>query len=234
MGSWRRDEKPQHDVTVNCFYIGKYQITQAQWEAVMGNNPSHFKGVSALPVECVSWNDAKQFCKKLSKITSKAYRLPSEAEWEYACRAGTTGDYGGDLDAMAWYGNNSGLKDIDANALWRELRQNVSEYIKRLKENGNKTRSVGGKRPNTFGLHDMHGNVWEWCEDVWHDNYSGAPADGSVWSSGGDPSFRVVRGGSWLINGGSCRSAYRGRSEPGFHDIDLGVRVVVSAATLTP
>ena len=203
-GNGHDDERPQHDVTVPGFYIGKYQITQAQWEAVMGKNPSHFKGDPALPVESVSWNDAKKFCEKLAQMTGKAYRLPSEAEWEYACRAGTTGDHAGDLGAMAWYSNNS----------------------------GGKTHPVGQKQPNAFGLYDMHGNVWEWCEDVWHDNYKDAPIDGSAWLGGGNSSLRVVRGGSWSTDEGCCRSACRW-FEPGVHDDHLGVRVVVSARTLT-
>jgi formylglycine-generating enzyme required for sulfatase activity len=197
-------ESPQHDVTVPGFYIGKYQITQAQWEAVMGKNPSHFKGDPTLPVEKVSWNDGKQFCEKIAQITGKAYRLPSEAEWEYACRAGTTGDYAGDLDAMAWDGKNS-----------------------------NKTHPVGQKQPNAFGLYEMYGNVLEWCEDVWHDSYKDAPTDGSAWLSGGDSSYRVVRGCSWGDDEDNCRSAFRDRLEPGLFDNFLGVRVVVSARTLT-
>ena len=200
-GFFRGNEKPPRDVTVQAFYIGKYQITQAQWEAVMGENPSLFRGDPTLPVENVSWNDAKEFCRKLSQMTGKAYRLPSEAEWEYACRAGTTGDYAGDLDAMAWYSNNS----------------------------GDKTHPVGQKQPNALGLYDMHGNVWERCEDIWHDNYDDAPTDGSAWLSGRDSSRRVVRGGSWISLGGDCRSAYRYYTLPDARDTDIGFRVVVGA-----
>ncbi len=205
-GKGSDDERPQHDVTMPGFYIGKFQITQAQWEAVMGKNPSSFKGDPALPVENVSWNDAKQFCEKLAQMTGKAYRLPSEAEWEYACRAGTTGDHAGDLDAMAWYYKNS----------------------------ESKTHPVGQKQPNAFGLCDMHGNVWEWCEDVWHSDYKGAPTDGSAWLSGGNSRRRVVRGGSWDYDDFNCRSARRDSLVPGYHYYILGVRVVVSARTLTP
>ena len=192
-------ERPQHDVTVSGFYIGKFQITQAQWEAVMGKNPSHFKGDPALPVESVSWNEAKQFCEKLAQMTGKAYRLPSEAEWEYACRAGTTGDYAGDLDAMAWYSENS----------------------------GGKTHPVGQKQPNAFGLYDMHGNVWEWCEDDWHDSYAGAPTDGRVWvHTPSRGSYRVDRGGSWYDIAVLCRSAYRLRYAPGDRIDNLGFRLL--------
>ena len=114
------------------------------------------------------WNDVQEFSKKLQQITRKAYRLPSEAEWEYACRAGTKGDYAGDLEKMAWYYDNS----------------------------GGQTHPVGQKEPNAFGLYDMYGNVWEWCEDVWHDNYKDAPVDGTAWTDGGNQNVRVVRGGS--------------------------------------
>jgi formylglycine-generating enzyme required for sulfatase activity len=201
-GKGNDGERPQHDVTVPDFYIGKYPITQAQWKATMGKNSSHFKGDPTLPVEIVLWNDAKKFCEMISQITGKAYRLPSEAEWEYACRAGTTGDYAGDLDAMAWYSNNS----------------------------GGKTHPVGRKQPNAFGLYDMHGNVWEWCEDVWHANYDGAPVDGSPWLSGGS-SYRMLRGGSWGVNSVYCRSAHRYNNAPGNSNNNLGFRIVVGLQT---
>jgi formylglycine-generating enzyme required for sulfatase activity len=174
-------ERPEHVVGMGYFYIGKYPITQAQWEAVMGGNPSRFRGNRNLPVENVSWSDAKKFCEKVSRMTGREYRLPSEAEWEYACRAGTTGDHAGKLDEMAWYGKNS----------------------------GEKTHPVGKKLPNAYGLYDMHGNVWEWCEDIWHGDYKAAPIDGA-WLSGGDSSLRIQRGGCWADSETSCRSANRG------------------------
>src|SRR5262245_16640321 len=205
-GAGRDSERPQFDVTVPDFYLGKFLITQAQWQAVTGKNPSRFNDDPALPVENISWNDAKVFCEKLAQVTGKAYRLPSESEWEYACRAGTTGDHAGDPDELAWHWKNS----------------------------DNKTHPIGQKQPNAFGLYDMHGNVWEWCRDVWHGNYNGAPTDGSAWLSGGDRNFRVVRGGSWYSNEFNCRSASRDRFDPRTLNNNLGVRVVVSAGTLTP
>jgi formylglycine-generating enzyme required for sulfatase activity len=159
-----------------------------------------------LPVENISWSDAKEFCEKLSQMTDKAYRLPSEAEWEYGCRAGTTGDRAGNLDAIAWYNNNS----------------------------DGKTHPVGQKQPNAFGLYDMRGNVWEWCDDFWHSDYNGAPTDGSAWLRGGDSRYRVVRGGSWGDIEGFCRSAYRSRDVTRGRSFYLGVRVVVSTRALTP
>jgi formylglycine-generating enzyme required for sulfatase activity len=195
------NERPVHQVRISRdFEMGKYQVTQAQWEAVMGNNPSNFKGADR-PVETVSWDDAQEFIKKLNeKDSSYDYRLPTEAEWEYAARAGSTGDYAGDLDAMAWYGDNS----------------------------GSKTHPVGQKQPNAWGLYDMHGNVWEWVQDEWHSDYKGAPTDGSAWedSSGSD---RVSRGGSWGITGQYCRSAIRDGPPPDDRHRFLGFRLVRTA-----
>jgi formylglycine-generating enzyme required for sulfatase activity len=196
-------EKPPHQVKVNSFAIGKYPITQAQYQAVMGNNPSHFKNNPQNPVENVSWNDAQAFCEKLSQITGKTYRLPTEAEWEYACRAGTTtryyfGDNDNQLGNYAWYDGNS----------------------------GGKTHPVGQKKPNGWGLYDMSGNVWEWCEDNWHNSYAGAPDDGSAWLDN-DNDYPIVRGGSWGLNPYNCRSAIRNyiiRRDPRFYV--FGFRVV--------
>jgi formylglycine-generating enzyme required for sulfatase activity len=203
------DEKPQHQVKVNSFAIGKYPITQAQYQAVMGNNPSYLKNNPQNPVEGVSWNDAQAFCQKLSQITGKTYRLPTEAEWEYACRAGTTtryyfGDNDNQLGDYAWYEGNSNRT----------------------------THPVGQKKPNGWGLYDMSGNVWEWCEDDWHNSYAGAPNDGSAWldNDNRSQSLKCLRGGSWFVIPDLCRSAYRsshGRRDDIYND--NGFRVVCGA-----
>ncbi|GCL59772.1 SUMF1/EgtB/PvdO family nonheme iron enzyme [Microcystis aeruginosa] len=198
------DEKPQHQVKVNSFAIGKYPVTQAQYQAVMGTNPSLFQNNPQNPVENVSWNDAQAFCRKLSQITGKTYRLPTEAEWEYACRGGTTtrfyfGDDANQLGDYAWYDGNSQAK----------------------------THPVGQKKPNAWGLYDMSGNVWEWCEDDWHYNYIGAPKDGSAWTINNDnrSHIKCLRGGSWFNLPILCRSAYRNWRNPGVDYGNHGFRV---------
>jgi formylglycine-generating enzyme required for sulfatase activity len=206
-------EKPQHQVKVNSFAIGKYPVTQAQYEAVMGTNPSYFKNNPQNPVESVSWEDAQAFCQKLSQITGKTYRLPTEAEWEYACRAGTTtrfyfGDDASKLGDYGWYGNNSGKQVIDTARIWQEVGTDVNKYVKRLIANSNQTHPVGQKKPNAWGLYDMSGNVWEWCEDNWRYSYKNAPSDGSAWLTNGNN--HILRGGSLLSLPWACRSAYRG------------------------
>jgi formylglycine-generating enzyme required for sulfatase activity len=198
------DEKPVRKVKItSAFYLGTYPVTQREWKAVMGgDNPSEFKS-DDLPVETVSWNDVQEFIKKLNeKEGTDKYRLPSEAEWEYACRAGTTtrysfGDDGSKLGDYAWYSDNS----------------------------GGETHPVGQKKPNPYGLHDMHGNVWEWVQDTWHESYDGAPTDGSAWESG-DSAHRVIRGGSWRYRARYCRSAYRDHDDPLNRDFDLGFRLL--------
>ncbi|WP_445252075.1 MULTISPECIES: SUMF1/EgtB/PvdO family nonheme iron enzyme [unclassified Microcoleus] len=173
-------EQPVHQVTVQPFYLGKYPITQAQWETVMGNNPSNFKGAKR-PVENVNWDQAVEFCQKLSEKTGKTYRLPAEAEWEYACRAGTTTPF--------YFGDTitPDLVNYDGNHPYGGAPKGLYRQ---------QTTDVGSFPPNSFGLYDMHGNVWEWCSDKWHDNYNGAPTDGSSWETGTDNN-RVLRGGSW-------------------------------------
>lgn len=206
-GEGENNEKPQHKVTVQAFYMGKYPITQAQYKKVMATNPSNFQG-NERPVETVSWNDAEEFCQILSKQMGKEYRLPSEAEWEYACRAGTKSAFyfGSELTPT--------LAKCKTNALiaWATLFSG-------------ETCNVGQFHPNTFGLYDMHGNVWEWCKDDWHKNYNGAPSDGVAWISR-DISEKVIRSGSWITYADECRSAYRTEQDRGYRDSDLGFRVV--------
>ncbi|MBP1908393.1 formylglycine-generating enzyme family protein [Methanolobus bombayensis] len=175
---------PIHEVTISKpFYLGKYPVTQREWVLIMGSNPSFFKGHDNHPVEQVSWDDAQEFVSKLnSKEGTHKYRLPSEAEWEYACRAGTTskyyfGDDESDLNDYGWY-------------------------------SGKTTHPVGQKKPNPWGLYDMNGNVWEWCEDKWHSNFEDAPADGSAWEYS-PSSLRVDRGGCWSSLSRFCCSALR-------------------------
>jgi formylglycine-generating enzyme required for sulfatase activity len=229
MGSDKEKEKqPIHEVHLPSFYLGRFQVTQKQWQAVISEDRSYFKG-DDLPVESVSWPDAQAFCEKLRAMTGKAYRLPSEAEWEYACRAGTTGDFAGNLDEMGWYANNSGHAVIDALAI---LKEDSGRFWEQIEKNRNQTHPVGRKNPNTFGLYDMHANVWEWCEDVWHENYDSAPNDGSAWTIGENQGLRVVRGGAWCSVDIGCRSAHRYAYDPFTRDNYIGFRVVVSASSL--
>ncbi|MDO8370021.1 MAG: SUMF1/EgtB/PvdO family nonheme iron enzyme [Candidatus Nitrotoga sp.] len=199
MGSNIHDsQKPIHSVNVNAFALGKTEVTQGQWRAMMGNNPSGFSSCGDdCPVEQVSWDDAQAYVKWLSNKTGKQYRLPSEAEWEYACRSGGQQEYCGsdNVDSVAWYDGNSGKS----------------------------THPVSRKQPNAFGLYDMSGNVWEWVEDSWHDNYNGAPTNGSVWQ--GDGAQRVLRGGSGDNVPRRARAAGRGRVGPAIRSSGFGFRV---------
>ncbi|NQE33243.1 formylglycine-generating enzyme family protein [Microcoleus asticus] len=209
-------ESPQHQVKVSAFFAGKYPITQAQWQAVMGkgNNPSSFKGEKR-PVENVSWNLAVKFCGKLSQKTGKPYRLLSEAEWEYACRASTTTPFhfGETITAnLVNYHANSPYANAPK-GLYRRERTDVGSFP-----------------PNAFGLYEIHGNVWEWCSDRWHTNYNGSPTDGSSWASG--TSYpRVQRGGSWLNNAVDCRSAHRHWDCAGSGDSSIGFRVAIASVS---
>jgi len=202
----------QHEVTISKpFYMGKYEVTQQQWDAVMAQlgikNPSKFKdGPDApkRPVEHANWDEACAFCEKLSQTTKRQVRLPTEAEWEYACRAGTTtrfsfGDSDVFLGAYAWSSLNA----------------------------GGTTHPVGGKKPNPWGLYDIHGNVYEWCADDFHDSYQNAPADGRAWVDQPRPGNRVLRGGSWDGNPRQCRWAYRARYSPADRRRNIGLRCAV-------
>ena len=205
-GTFTMGDEYAHKVTLTqSFHLGQHEVTQEQYEKVMGATPSEFKGPQK-PVEQVSWDDAVEFCRKLSELpgeksTGYVYRLPTEAEWEYACRAGTTteysfGDSKSELGDYAWYDKNSGKT----------------------------THPVGGKKPNAWGLYDMHGNVFEWCHDWYGDYPSGSVTDPTGAASG---SHRVARGGSWSLYSDHCRSANRSRSTPDSRH--LGFRVLRSS-----
>jgi formylglycine-generating enzyme required for sulfatase activity len=196
--------KVTHKVTLTKpFYLGKYEVTQEQWEKVMGNNPSQFKGAKN-PVERVSWNDCQSFVAKLQeKVSGQTFRLPTEAEWEYSCRAGATGDYcygddRGSLAEYAWYDGNA----------------------------NNTTHPVGEKKPNAWGLYDMHGNVWEWCAD-WYGEYSATAVDDPQGTSSG--AGRACRGGDWFHYAGLCRTTDRYNSDPTSSNNIIGFRVARSS-----
>jgi formylglycine-generating enzyme required for sulfatase activity/tRNA A-37 threonylcarbamoyl transferase component Bud32 len=217
MGSERGDgdEKPVHEVGITLpFYLGKTEVTQGQWKVVMGSDPSHFKGANR-PVEQVSWEDARSFCARLTELERKdgkiekgwEYRLPTEAEWEYACRAGTTTEYSfgasdRDLSDYGWFKLNSGAQ----------------------------THEVGQKKANPWGFHDMHGNVWEWCLDVYDKGYYGGSPLTDPLNSGCGP-YRVGRGGSWFGVSRGCRSADRGRGVPAVQGDGLGFRVALAPSS---
>ena len=209
-----QDEGPQHKVSVPAFFMGRFVVTQAQYQAVIGSNPSNFQGYKR-PVETVSWHDANKFCQKLKEKTGRNYRLPSEAEWEYACRAGTTTPFhfGATL--------TSNLANYIGTSIYQS--EPKGEYRQQTTE-------VGSFPPNAFGLYDMHGNVWEWCLDRWHDNYNSAPSDGSAWLSDNDNDSRLLRGGSWITVPRVCRSAFRLRSDPAQRYNRFGLRVLCSSA----
>ena len=191
-------EKPAHSVTLSGYYIGKYEVTQAQWRAIMGNNPSYFKGDN-LPVEQVSWNDCQAFIRKLNELTGKKFSLPTEAQWEYAARGGKSGGtkYSGsdNIGNVAWYEDNS----------------------------GDRTHPVGMKKPNSLGIYDMSGNVWEWCQD-WYGDYSSYSQTNPTGPDSGW-SYRVYRGGCWFSLARVCRVSIRSGYAPGSRYSDLGFRL---------
>jgi formylglycine-generating enzyme required for sulfatase activity/tRNA A-37 threonylcarbamoyl transferase component Bud32 len=209
------DEGPQHQVTVPVFFMAKYELTQAQYQAIMGSNPSAFKGNNR-PVERVSWNDAVTFCERLSQKTQKYYRLPSEAEWEYACRARTTTPF--------YFGESITPELVNYNGNYTYASAPKGQYRQQ-------TTDVGSFPPNAFGLYDMHGNVWEWCSDDYINNYNATPKDGSALT--GRSSTKVLRGGSWNYIPGNCRSAYRDSLNLDDDSSNIGFRVVCSGAART-
>lgn len=205
-------EQPIHAVSFRAnFWMGTTPVTQRQWESVMGDNPSKYKdrpNSENLPVDNVSWEECQLFLNKLNEYECArgacgSYRLPSESEWEYVCRAGSDtrwsfGDDEDDLPSHCWFSENS----------------------------DDHPQQVGRKLPNPWGFHDMHGNVWEWCQDTWHDNYKAAPSDGKPWEQEGDDSKRILRGGSWYNFASGCRSAYRLGFTHGHEYGSIGLRLV--------
>ena len=198
------DEIPVREVSLSDFYIGKFLVTQKEWQEVMGDNPSHFKG-DDLPVERVSWKEIRYFLEELNAKTGKTYRLPTEAEWEYAARGGASSrgyKYAGSnsLDEVAWYDGNSSAS----------------------------THPVGQKKANELGLYDMSGNVWEWCADDSHDNYYNAPSTSRAWIDSPRASDRVYRGGSWFSSALLCRVSTRNGNTHLCRDGNLGFRLAMS------
>lgn len=212
----RENETPQHEVNVSTFYLGKFPVTQAQWFALMNNLPQiseEFNGDN-LPIVNVYLEKALEFCHKLSNLTNRKFRLPSEAEWEYACRAGTNTPFAFGKTITTDLANFDGTQpflDISKG----EFRNNLTP-VRHF------------KFANNLGLFDMHGNVWEWCADIWHENYKNAPNDGSAWLSGGDQSYCVQRGGSWRDRASNCRSAFRVGDIAHNSDHIVGLRVCLS------
>ena len=233
-------ERPQHRVKLESFLLGRYPVTQAQWRVVaswsqserkLNPDPSRFKGDNR-PVERVSWEEAVEFCQRLSAKTGTSYRLPSEAEWEYACRAvirNQSSVTSEELSVEEWnekynqpfhYGEIITTEVANYNGNGRYNNSPVGEYRQ-------ETTEVGSLPANPWGLSDMHGNVWEWCSDDWHGDYEGAPEDGRAWLEKGKTNARkVVRGGSWRSYPAFCRSASRDNLTRGVDDLFIGFRVV--------
>ena len=210
-------EKPAHSVTLSSYSIGETEVTQELWEAVMGSNPSYFKG-SNLPVENVSWYDCQTFVQKLNEMTGRRFRLPTEAEWEYAARGGSKCrgyKYSGSnqADDVAWYWENSGDRPLSGN--W-----DSDSVIK----NNCRTHDVKTKRANELGLYDMSGNVWEWCQD-WYGSYSSGSQTNPTGPASG--SYRVDRGGSWRYDARHCRSSYRDSFTPSYRLDYVGLRLAL-------
>lgn len=204
MGDDAPGRGPVREVQVAEFYMGTHEVTQAQWQAVMGINPSQFKDPRR-PVENVTWLETQSFLEQLNRMEgTNKYRLPSEAEWEYAARAGS--------DTAYFFGDDAGQLRRYA---WFNAASNIG------------SRGVGERQPNPWGLYDIYGNVWEWVQDCWHEDYNDAPGNSKVWG-GGDCAYRVVRGGGWANQADYLGSAVRGSYEVQFEDVSNGLRVVLN------
>lgn len=223
------DERPQHEVIVSSFLMGRYPVTQTQWRIVanwpkdkckLNSDPSHFKGDNR-PVENVIWEEAIEFCQRLSVKTGRTYHLPSEAQWEYACRAGTKAPFHFGETLSDELANYRAQDEKIGDTLYKGTygKGIVGKYRR-------ETTEVGIFPPNNFGLHDMHGNVWEWCQDDWHDSYRGAPVNGSAWiEENATDTDKLLRGGSWLVYPKNCRSTNRYGDLRDYRLKDIGVRV---------
>ncbi len=238
-------EYPQHEVTVKPFYLGKYPVTQAQWSEIaalpkinqdLNPDPANFKGSVGKasqnenrPVENINWWEAVEFCDRLSKKAGRTYRLPTEAEWEYACRAGTTTPFHFGETITTDLANYQGT---DWEYQGKTYPGNYGKGPKGIYRE--QTTPVGQFPANAFGLHDMHGNVWEWCLDHWHETYQGAPQDGSAWLTDNNEAARLLRGGSWNLSPRFCRSAHRLDLSRVNRDDDIGFRVSCAAARILP
>ena len=239
---WFRCEAPQHEVRIPEFYMGRYPVTQAQWRAVasrtelkverdLKRDPANFKDrndSNNRPVERITWYDAVEFCQRLSKLSGKTYRLPSEAEWEYACRAGTrTPFHFGETittDLANYRGTDWEYKGKPRPGIYAEEPRG---------KHREQTTAVGSLPSNSFGLYDMHGNVWEWCADKLDANYQGAPADGSPWENENDNDYRMLRGGSYFDMPAYCRSAYRFGFVPDIDSNNVGFRLVCAFSRIS-
>ncbi|MEM8611273.1 MAG: formylglycine-generating enzyme family protein [Cyanobacteria bacterium P01_H01_bin.105] len=214
-------EGPQRSIQVPSFYMGAFVITQRQYKSVMGNNPSYFtddqgKDGANLPAEQITWQDAEAFCQQLSELTGRTYRLPSEAEWEYACRAGTTTPF--------CFGEKLTTEIANFFADF-SFTENVEENYR------NTSVAADSFWPNAFGLYNMHGNVYEWCADDYHNSYEGAPSDASLWLSNEANASKVMRGGSWFNDTPFCRSASREKNSQTGLSNSFGFRVVCEASS---
>lgn len=230
------DQRPSRRVTIGKpFYMGTFEVTQAQWQYVAARlpkvqrdlltDPSPYKG-SEIPVQGVSFEDAEEFVARLNRLgDGHEYAIPTEAQWEYTCRAGTISDYAGDLNELGWYGANSGRVVIDINRAWTDAGGDLNRFFDQtIKPNGNTPHPIGTKRPNPWGFYDMHGNAWEWCADFYAPSYSGM---GTVDPTGpATGQFRVLRGGSWDFTPFVCRSANRIPYAPATRGYNVGLRVI--------
>lgn len=213
-------ERPLQQVKLTDFYLSRYPVTQAQWVTLMGKNPCRDQSDPQLPVVEVTWHEIQVFLEKLNQLSGLSYRLPSEAEWEYAAR---------ERGQKIRFGNGKDLASAEEINFDAQLNDNQTFGFVSTGENRNKLSPVGSFAPNALGLYDLSGNVWEYCADVWHESYFGGPKDGSAWVEGGDQDLHIIRGGSWKTSAYHCRCTHRSRGLPEYRLDDRGFRVARTA-----